>query len=41
MNYSLLIYRAYQRTELFFKENYFKVNTKELEDTLKTILRVL
>ena len=35
MNYSLLIYRAYQCTELFFKENYFQVNTKELEDTLK------
>ena len=34
MNYSILIYRTYQCTELLLNEGYFQVNTKDLEERL-------
>ena len=33
-NYSVLIYRTYQCTELLLKEHYFQVNTKDLEEKI-------
>ena len=34
LNYQIVIYRAYHCTELFLKEKFFELNTKELEETL-------
>ena len=34
MNYSILIYRTYQCTELLLNEHYFQINTKDLEERL-------
>ena len=35
MNYKILIFRSYHCTELFLKDKFFQLNTKDLEETLQ------